>query len=225
MHPSSWLLLGWFCLGSVVSEQGPILALKLMIPLLWMAALMVHEIGHAWATRHFDQERGPLVLYPFGTASPSALPHPGEEIWVALAGPGLNLMVAAASLAGLHFRPELDPTGLAWQFALLNLGLGLINLLPFSLFDGARVLAAISTIAGEDAGRWTPRLSSYKRLLAWLAGLTGMGLASFPLLLLGLFLLISSNSDARLQEPPPSSRVQILPPGSYSPDDPRVVEV
>ncbi|MDW7710767.1 MAG: site-2 protease family protein [Deferrisomatales bacterium] len=80
--------------------------------------------------------------------------HPRRDmLWVAVAGPAANLALAAA-FAFVHNLLSLGAPGgrgEAWGFllavsrvgVLVNLGLGIFNLLPIPPLDGSRILAGI----------------------------------------------------------------------------------
>lgn len=96
----------------------------------------------------------PLVLHllhiqPIGWARPvpvnfSRLNNPKQQmIWVALAGPGTNFLLAVMSSLLLKFFPQ----GLLGKFLieliLLNLLLGLFNLIPIPPLDGSRMVLSL----------------------------------------------------------------------------------
>jgi Zn-dependent protease len=91
-----------------------------------------------------------LGFMPIGWAKPvpvnfSRLYHPKKDmIWVALAGPTANFTLAVALSLMLKF--PFVPAGLqnfAIQLILLNLMLGMFNLLPIPPLDGSRVVLGI----------------------------------------------------------------------------------
>jgi Zn-dependent protease len=111
---------------------------------LWAALLVsvvLHELGHSMAARHYGIETAHITLYPFGgVAALERGPKTArEELIIALAGPAVNFALAAG--AGL----ALAGTGLGAfaAFGLLNLVMGLFNLLPAFPMDGGRVFRAI----------------------------------------------------------------------------------
>ena len=84
--------------------------------------------------------------------NPNQLRRPRRDmLWVGLAGPGTNFMLmivaAVAARAWFHdltnvFRITDTPLGfqVLWSFALVNLFLGLFNLLPIPPLDGSSLL-------------------------------------------------------------------------------------
>jgi Zn-dependent protease len=91
----------------------------------------------------------------FGWAKPvpvnaNALRNPRYDmIWVAIAGPGMNLLLATASALGLAVLAQLASGRIPWlENALvlsveLNFVLALFNMLPVPPLDGSKVLAGL----------------------------------------------------------------------------------
>jgi Zn-dependent protease len=95
-----------------------------------------------------------------------------DMVWVGLAGPGANLMLAAVLallcrllLAVLVADPESAAAAKVWtplamisvRGVTLNLGLALFNLLPVPPLDGSRVLAGLLPPAAAGALSWLER--------------------------------------------------------------------
>lgn len=147
-------------------------------------AVFLHELGHALMARRLGVATDRIVLYPIGGgAFMSEMPEePRREIPIALAGPGVNLLLALVLLpymvwgSGGDFLMVLqrfwNPAGnwvlfgvAQWQFMVVlffvfNVLLGVFNLLPFYPLDGGRVLRALlhrrypRTQATIVAARW-----------------------------------------------------------------------
>ncbi len=94
----------------------------------------------------------PVPVNPYNLRRPRT-----DMIWVALAGPAMNLLLAAASAFALSWFPDLRwqassslgagftiPLGLMLVMSLwINVGLAIFNLLPIPPLDGARILSGI----------------------------------------------------------------------------------
>lgn len=111
------------------------------------AALLLHELGHAWVARRAGIVVDSVVVHPLGGMARLlwGAEDPRLEARVAAAGPATNLLLAAASFAG--GRAFADDAGAApWAadlFLRINLVVGLGNLLPAFPADGGRIVRAL----------------------------------------------------------------------------------
>lgn len=154
VHASFALLLLWVGFSAYQSTHswlGALLGVAFIT--LMFGAVLLHELGHALTARRFGLDTHAITLYPIGgVAQLAGSPRNArEELWIALAGPAVNF-VLAAGFGALSFF--LAPTGIVGTFvtglAWANLGLGVFNLLPAFPMDGGRVLrAALETRMGR----------------------------------------------------------------------------
>jgi stage IV sporulation protein FB len=119
--------------------------------LIWLAAgttaILLHELGHALAFRHYGLESSIQFWALGGLAIPvdqeaAAGLSDRQMLLVALAGPCVGLVLGTA---GLWIRLAVAGQGNDIRFAafiwiFVNLGWGLFNLLPISGLDGGQVL-------------------------------------------------------------------------------------
>jgi Zn-dependent protease len=117
----------------------------------WLAVVLVsvllHEMGHALAARGFGLQPA-IELHSMGGLT-SYRPPPVfpklRRIAISVAGPGagllLGLAAVAAGRAGLPLSPfaELTRQDLVW----VNVGWGLLNLVPVLPLDGGNIFAAL----------------------------------------------------------------------------------
>jgi len=147
-------------------------------------SVLVHELGHSVVAQHFGIAVPRIVLFIFGGVSEIAGEPPSAraEFWIAIVGPLVSFVLAA-------FFWEIEPLLIAWQplyalakyLALLNLILGLFNLIPGFPLDGGRVLRAIV---------W--KLTGKYRRATAIAAMTGRFLG-FLLIFLGVWQALNGN--------------------------------
>src|SRR5262245_57094084 len=92
MHVGFPVMVAWFALSSGSSHDALLTVSGL---LLMFACVLLHELGHALAARRFGIATRKIVLLPFGgVAQLERMPQkPGQELVVALAGPGVNVII------------------------------------------------------------------------------------------------------------------------------------
>jgi putative peptide zinc metalloprotease protein len=113
-----------------------------------LVALLVHEVGHAFTTKHFGREvpRVGIGWYWFGPVayvdtSDMWLEGRWPRIAVSLAGPYTNLVIGSLASIAAWFVPNAVLSAVLWEFALLSYLGVLLNLNPLMEFDGYYVLS------------------------------------------------------------------------------------
>ena len=154
----SFLLLPAFVFVSGYLAGRPNQALFDVVALFGVfGCVALHELGHALAARSFGIRTRDIELYPIGgVARLDRIPrNPFKELAIALAGPAVNVALAAFIAPLMWFDGfGLGPSSAAgswleafWQRMLwANIGLALFNLLPAFPMDGGRVLRALLAI-------------------------------------------------------------------------------
>jgi Zn-dependent protease len=105
----------------------------LLFAVLLYVSVLIHELAHCVAARHYGLPVRSITLYLLGGVSEidREAEQPRQEFWIAFSGPLLSLV-----LAGLGFLCYLlvDPATvlgvLIWQLWVANLLVGVFNLLP-----------------------------------------------------------------------------------------------
>ncbi len=154
IHATFLLIVGWYGLTYWLESRtiGAVIEGVAFILLLF-AAVTLHEYGHALTARKFGIRTRDITLYPIGgVARLERMPEkPIQELWVALAGPAVNVVIAAVLFAYLLVSNALVPlnqltltTGsFIERLMIVNISLVLFNLIPAFPMDGGRVLRAI----------------------------------------------------------------------------------
>ena len=204
LHITFLLFLVW--IGAAHYAQGgweAAVAGVVFIALLFLCVLL-HEFGHIFAARRYGVQTPDVVLLPIGgVARLERIPEqPAQELVVALAGPAVNLVIAAVlylALGGLVPRGglEVDNPGISLLARLLsaNLFLALFNLIPAFPMDGGRVLRAFLAHRLGYA-RATQIAASVGQAAAFAFGLLGL-LGGNPILVfIALFVYLAAASEA-----------------------------
>ena len=156
-----------------------------MAAVCFFAALLAHELSHSLMARRHGVEVRQITLWLLGGVSQleGSSPNARAELQIAVVGPltSLALGVVAAGLAlvaGLSSALDLL-AGALWWLALINLVLGVFNLVPAFPLDGGRILRAALWMRWNDEDRATAAAARAGRAfgLALVAG--GLALLVF----------------------------------------------
>lgn len=171
-------------------------------------SLLLHELAHSVVAKRFDVPIKSITLFLFGGVAemgdepPSAM----SELWIALAGPALSLVLAAgfwttALIAGLSGVPDIAVEVLSY-LALINLVLALFNLVPAFPLDGGRVLRAYlwhrdgDILAATKSAAQSGTIFAFVLMaLAILALFQGAFVAGLWQLMIGGFLLVAARTN------------------------------
>lgn len=184
-------VLSWRQTGSLVAvRDGIAVVLGLFF------CVLLHEYGHALTARRFGIGTRRITLLPIGgVALLAAMPRrPGAEILIALAGPAVNLVIAALLTLWLSLGgPSID--GFLAVMRDANLLLAGFNLLPAFPMDGGRVLRALIWFR-TSVSRATWVAAWIRRAVA--VGLGIYGLFNNPVLvLIAAFVWYAGGAEAR----------------------------
>jgi Zn-dependent protease len=119
-----------------------------------LGCVTLHELGHIAMARAFGTHTSGITLYPFGGVASLTRPAASgtEEVLVALAGPAVNLGLAAVAGIPMLFLGPIEPL---LTLCMVNVGLLLFNLIPAYPMDGGRVLrGALWAFLGERRATW-----------------------------------------------------------------------
>ena len=207
VHATFLLLIGWIGYSHWL-EYGTIA--KVIEGILFILALflsvVLHEYGHALTARRYGIKTRDITLYPIGgVARLERMPDkPIEELWVALMGPAVNVVIAAILFVYLYVSGSLaqmtDLTVASGSFLtrlmVVNISLVVFNLLPAFPMDGGRVLRALLAMR-MDYVRATQIAATIGQGMAFLFGLAGLFGNPF-LLFIAFFVWIGASQEASM---------------------------
>jgi Zn-dependent protease len=160
-------LIVWSLADGVFPSQNPglsdgtYLAMAIVAAFMFLASILLHELGHSWVARREGIEVDSITLWLFGGVAQfkDRFTSAGAEFRVALSGPlvsiGLGVMFVLIAIASLPSAVD----GVAAWLGYINLVLAAFNLLPASPLDGGRVLHAALWRAKADYA-WATRVAS-----------------------------------------------------------------
>jgi Zn-dependent protease len=170
---SSWVLLSVllvFIYGPIINPDATGIVPYLLgasIVVMLLVTVLLHELGHAAAARRYRVGVRGITLDLLGgyTEMGSEAKTPGAEATIALAGPGVSLVLAAAAGLALTAADRHGVAGeLLFQLAVTNVLVGVFNALPGLPLDGGRALRAAvwrlshDQIRAEIVAAWAGRV-------------------------------------------------------------------
>ena len=207
IHATFLLLIGWIgyshwlqfgTIAKVVEGIAFILVLFLCV--------VLHEYGHALTARRYGVKTRDITLYPIGgVARLERMPEkPIEELWVALMGPAVNVVIAGLLFAYLFLTRGLPPMtdisvasgSFVARVMIVNIWLVLFNLIPAFPMDGGRVLRSLLALRLEYT-RATRIAATVGQGLAVLFAIAGLFTNPF-LLFIGLFVWSGAAQEASM---------------------------
>ena len=230
VHWTFLLLIAWV-VYLFVSEGSDLAGVVngIVFVLAIFGCIVLHELGHALTARQFGIQTRDITLLPIGgVARLERMPeNPTQELLVALAGPAVNVLIAAVLAAILlcwavvasASQPEVSGSLLEWLNAMadampkwvifllsllaVNLVLFVFNLVPAFPMDGGRVLRSLLAQT-LDYVQATQIAASIGQTLAILFGVIGLfGIPGWigqqPMLLfIALFVYLGAEQEAHM---------------------------
>ncbi|REJ76227.1 MAG: site-2 protease family protein [Acidobacteria bacterium] len=161
IHWSFWLLIIWILYLQISGGGGifeAVWATGFIFAL--FACVVFHELGHALTAKRFGIGTKDITLYPIGgVASLEKMPdEPWRELLVAIAGPAVNLAIAALLLvyfaaagtfpdpSALESAENLSDVPFLFTLFTANLIVAVFNLIPAFPMDGGRALRALLSL-------------------------------------------------------------------------------
>ena len=121
----------------------------------FFVCVVLHELGHSFTALHYGIGVRRILLMPIGgMAEFDAIPRePRREMWITLAGPAVNFVIAAVLWLVLPAEMPASATTVSDEALTLvtfghvlmswNFVMGCFNLLPAFPMDGGRILRAV----------------------------------------------------------------------------------
>lgn len=204
IHWTFWVLIAMYLIP-VVTRDGLSEALAAGTFILGVFACVVaHEFGHAAAAAHYGIRTADITLLPIGgVARLTRLPEkPIQELVVALAGPAVNVCIAASlfllrtcGVAVGHGAPALGlEMDIIAQLIYANVFLCGFNLLPAFPMDGGRVLRSLLAMRTSQL-RATQIAARVGRWMALLFVILAFTTQAWTLLLIAGFIFIAGTAE------------------------------
>ena len=204
LHFTFLLFLVW--IGLAGDAIGAKIAVVLVVAL--FACVALHELGHALCGAYFGIRTSSITLYPIGgIARISERPKPNQELWIALAGPLVNVAIAAISWAVLTMHHEAIPRitwSIQWSSSVAatlyqaNIVLAIFNMMPAFPMDGGRVLRSVLALSGMTPTRATNAAAQIGQIVALGAGIFGIFSGQWLLVFIAVFIYIGAGQEAQM---------------------------
>lgn len=205
VHITFALLLAWIWLmhyrigGTPAAMEGIAFVLAVFL------CVVLHEFGHIAVARRFGIKTPDITLLPIGgVARLERMPEePKEEFLIAIAGPLVNVAIAAVillllgSTVGLEQIADIEDPQLGFlaRLASVNVFLVLFNMIPAFPMDGGRVLRA-ALASRLSWSRATQIAATIGQGLAFVFGF--LGLFYNPLLIfIAIFVYLAATAEAQ----------------------------
>jgi Zn-dependent protease/CBS domain-containing protein len=206
IHATFVLILIYFGMAAAVANRNVPSGIALVLA--FFACILLHELGHAAMARRFGIRTREIVLYPIGgIARLESIPGGWAELAIALAGPAVNVVLAAACAAALYaFDAPLQiqqtlqgrHTGLVQQLLGANILLVVFNMIPAFPMDGGRVFRALLAV-GLGQQRATRIAAFIGQAIAGVFVIGGLFQANLLLAFIGVFVFLGASQEVAFQ--------------------------
>ena len=207
VHFTFLIFMAWIVLSGLIAGKSTQVVLANVAFMLGLfGCVVLHEFGHALTAKRCGIRTKDITLLPIGgVARLERMPEdPRQELWVALAGPAVNVVIATALWTWLYVTREgfnvagIDmATGLfAERILLVNISLVVFNMLPAFPMDGGRVVRALLATRMEYT-RATQIAASLGQGMALLFGIIGF-FYNPMLMFIALFVWIGAAQESSM---------------------------
>jgi Zn-dependent protease/predicted transcriptional regulator len=148
-------------------------------------SVLLHELGHSYVALHYRIPIEQITLFIFGGVAHMRreAPSPKAEFLIAVAGPVVSFAIGGTCLLFVILAESLQQQGLQGVIMLgallgmVNVQLGLFNLIPGFPLDGGRVLRAGLWAWGKDFYRATKQAAVVGLTFGAILGFVGLVIA------------------------------------------------
>jgi Zn-dependent protease len=219
LHFTFLLIIIWVALSGIGKAGGAGLVLSVLGLFLCVA---LHELGHSVVAQRFGYIVRDITLYPIGgVASIEGSPRPRHELYIALAGPAVNVVIALLIGGYLAVVGKLPPVSeiLARDFTLFsnpwtllltaNVWLVIFNMIPAFPMDGGRVLRAVLglSLGKVRATQIAASLGQFLAIFMGIIGVTGLHFGPFNipggnlgLIVIALFVYFGAGQEKQVEQ-------------------------
>jgi Zn-dependent protease/CBS domain-containing protein len=199
IHFTFFLFLAWIAFAG--GESGMMWA-GLILSV--FACVLLHELGHALTARKYGVETRDITLYPIGgVAMLDGRPTPRAELWIALAGPAVNVVIATILGIVLFFTegglPAFSFGRMTSSFMsalfIANISLAIFNMIPAFPMDGGRVLRSLLAMRMEE-NKATQIAAAIGQGLAIAFGFYALWQKEPVLMLVAFFVFLGAGQEA-----------------------------
>lgn len=170
------------------------------------SCVVFHEFGHALMAARFGIKTRDITLLPIGgVARLERMPEkPVQELWVALAGPFVNVLIATVLFGWIRITSSFTPLeqlgvtsgSFLERLMMVNVLMIVFNMLPAFPMDGGRVLRALLATRLEYS-RATQIAASVGQFMALMFAF--MGILGNPFMIfIALFVWIGAAQEATM---------------------------
>jgi Zn-dependent protease len=209
VHATFAILILWLALRAWSQQKSPAaFAAEIAFVLALFGCIVLHELGHALTARRFGIRTRDITLLPIGgVARLERMPEDPKQEWlVAMAGPAVNVVLAALLFGGLALfgvhtgaaGPTLVEASFAERLMWVNVLLFAFNLIPAFPMDGGRALRALLAIRLPYV-RATRVAAGLGQAIALLFGAVGLVANPF-LIFIALFVWIGAGAEVGMVE-------------------------
>lgn len=178
-----------------------------------VASVVLHELGHALLAQRRGYTVRDVVLHPLrGVTLIEGNLRPRDEVWIALAGPAVNAVLAlllavvlvltgeSASLDSVSLLKMTEGHSMATRLCFANLFIALFNVIPALPLDGGKALRALLVLRSWERIGATRIAARVGLCVALLFGVVGMVNNSLVCAIVALFILFGTGEEVRAEQ-------------------------